>query len=69
MGNWSMHIDGHGIHDNSVDGDADALLKKFVADLYNAGHIVHSAVFHAGSGKHLASDLPLTGEEDYKADT
>ena len=48
MGNWSMHIEGHGIHDNGKDEDADTMLRKFVDSLAVAGQSVHSATITVG---------------------
>jgi hypothetical protein len=61
MGNWAIHVEGHGIHDNKIENDADTLLADFVKKLRDAGHVVSSASFHAGSGKRLhapAGDEP-----------
>jgi len=33
MGNWQIVINGHGIHDNGIDGDADAVCGRFLAEL------------------------------------
>jgi hypothetical protein len=51
VGSWSMHIHGHGIHDNGKPWDADTLLREFVADLRKAGHVIHGAHFTAGSAQ------------------
>jgi hypothetical protein len=47
MGQWSMHIEGHGIHDNGRDDDADAMLKEFVARL-GQYHEISAATFTVG---------------------
>lgn len=54
MGNWSMHIEGAGIHDNGLDGDAEAMLKNFAADLAKH-HQVHSVTFTVGSTRELVN--------------
>jgi hypothetical protein len=33
MGEWSIVITGHGIHDNGRDDDADAICARFLAEL------------------------------------
>jgi hypothetical protein len=33
MGEWTISIQGHGIHDNGREDDADAILARFVAEL------------------------------------
>ena len=53
MGNWAMYIDGHGIHDNGLAADADALLKKFVAELHAAGHKINHVALHVGGGTEM----------------
>ena len=52
MGNWSMHIEGSGIHDNGRDDDAEAMLKRFAAELATR-HSVHSVSLTAGSTREL----------------
>lgn len=51
MGNWSMHIDGHGIHDNGLDEDAEQRLTAFVEQLVADGHVVHNATITVGSAR------------------
>lgn len=53
MGQWSIHIEGHGIHDNGRDDDADAMLERFCAELA-AHHQVRSATFTVGSARELS---------------
>lgn len=52
MGQWSIHIVGHGIHDNGRDDDADALLADFLVKL-KQHHEVYAATFQVGSTRHL----------------
>jgi hypothetical protein len=62
-----MHIEGHGIHDNDRDADADAMLRIFAGQLADAGHEVDSATITSGSTKELlnADDTtPLAASED-----
>lgn len=58
MGNWVMHIEGHGIHDNGKEEDADSMLRDFASSLRRAGHDVHAVSFVAGPVK----TLPVTVE-------
>lgn len=58
MGSWSMHIHGHGIHDNGLAEDADSLLRKFVAELRGLGHVVHGAHITAGASQDLTAGVP-----------
>lgn len=53
MGNWAMHIEGHGVHDNGPNGtsDADKLLAEFAERLQAAGHMVHLVSFTSGATK------------------
>lgn len=60
MGSWSMHIHGHGIHDNGLAEDADSLLRKFVAELRGLGHAVHGAHFTAGASHDLTTSAGET---------
>jgi hypothetical protein len=58
MGNWSLHIEGAGIHDNGRPDDADAMLKSFAEDLAKH-HQVHSATFTVGSTRELVHPASL----------
>lgn len=51
MGNWHIAIDGHGVHDNGLDHDAEQRLKTFVEQLIADGHGVHHASITVGSGR------------------
>ena len=53
MGNWSMHIEGHGVHDNGIETDADSMLRDFAGQLRLKGHAVHLVSFAVGSVKTL----------------
>lgn len=53
MGNWSMHVEGHGVHDNGRDTDADSMLRDFAGQLRIKGHEVHAVSFTSGSTKAL----------------
>ena len=48
MGNWIMHIEGTGIHDNGLAGDAESMMRDFVGQLAVAGHIVQAASITVG---------------------
>jgi hypothetical protein len=62
MGQWSIHIEGGGIHDNGRPDDADAMLKAFVEDLAKY-HTVNSATFTVGQTRDLVHPATL-GEHD-----
>jgi hypothetical protein len=53
MGQWAIHIEGSGIHDNGKDADADAMLREFVDRLAVAGQRVQSATLTVGSTREL----------------
>ena len=54
MGDWSIHIEGHGQHDNQGDEkDADVIAMEIIAKLLAAGQELHGAVFTSGSRKPL----------------
>ncbi len=52
MGAWTIVIQGHGIHDNGRDDDADAICQRFVDELAKSQEIqlVH---FTVGAGRAL----------------
>ena len=52
MGEWNITIQGHGIHDNGRDDDADALLSRFVDELRKSQE-VKSAVFTVGTARQV----------------
>lgn len=56
MGSWTIHIAGHGIHDNNLDGDVDQLLVNFVAKLRAAGHQLEAVHLNVGSGRSLTQE-------------
>lgn len=51
MGNWHIAIDGHGVHDNGLDHDAEQRLKEFVHQLLADGHQIHHATITVGSAR------------------
>lgn len=59
MGDWTITITGHGIHDNDRPEDADAMAVKFAGELRAAGHEVHSCTFllDQGDGNALGRSL------------
>lgn len=70
MGHWSMHIEGHGIHDNNGDDrDADTMLRVFAGKLAGAGHAVHLVTFTSGSAKELLNADDTTPLEPAEGDT
>lgn len=67
MGQWTITIEGHGIHDNGKNEDADVLAKEFVDKLESYGHQVHHASFTVGSRRIASWDsegpgTPKSGE-------
>ncbi|HWU23663.1 MAG TPA: hypothetical protein VN088_19145 [Nocardioides sp.] len=60
MGNWHIAIDGHGVHDNGLDHDAEVRLKQFVEQLLADGHQVHYASITVGGARKFA---PATDDE------
>lgn len=52
MGEWSVTIQGHGIHDNGRDDDADAVIARFITELAKSQQI-HSAVFTVGASREI----------------
>lgn len=54
MGYWSLHVQGHGIHDNGRPDDADQMFKEFVDDLVTKGHEIESAHFTVGSSREVS---------------
>ncbi len=52
MGEWTISIQGAGIHDNGLEGDVDVLLREFLAKL-DKSQDVRSAVFTVGSAREL----------------
>lgn len=55
MGEWTAVVHGHGIHDNGRDDDADAVFRRFVAELAKSQE-VKSAVFTVGTSRDVASE-------------
>lgn len=51
MGQWNMSIQGHGIHDNGLENDAEVMLERFVDELRAAGHSVSSVHFTVGAAR------------------
>lgn len=68
MGQWSMHVEGHGIHDNGRDDDADIMFAEFVNEL-RKHHDVVSATFTVGSTRHMPPDgVPAADEAEADTD-
>lgn len=51
MGAWHIAIDGHGVHDNGLDHDAENRLREFVEQLVTDGHTVHHSSITIGSAR------------------
>jgi len=62
MGNWHIAIDGHGVHDNGLDRDAEQRLQRFVEQLLADGHQVHHASITVGSARRVVAEH--TGTDD-----
>jgi hypothetical protein len=60
MGQWVMHIEGHGIHDNGRPDDADAMLKEFVEKLRESGQSLGGVSFTVGATKTLTTTGAVT---------
>ena len=50
MGQWTITITGHGIHDNGREDDADAICQRFIDELAGSQQI-HSAIFTVGASR------------------
>lgn len=48
MGQWTITITGHGIHDNGREDDADAICRRFVEELAKSQEI-YSAIITVGA--------------------
>lgn len=59
MGNWHIAIDGHGVHDNGLDHDAEQRLQEFVAQMLADGHQINHASITVGSARKV---VPSTSE-------
>ncbi len=59
MGEWTIVIQGHGIHDNGRDDDADAICKWFVDELAKTQE-VQQVYFTVGSRRSMR--VPAKGE-------
>jgi hypothetical protein len=69
MGQYSIHVEGHGIHDNGREDDADTMLRDFVERLGSAGHSIGSATFTVGATKELVHPAELgEGMPEHDAD-
>jgi hypothetical protein len=58
MGQWVMHIEGHGIHDNGRPDDAEVMLKEFVEKL-GQHHSVGAVTFTVGATRELVHPSKL----------
>jgi len=56
MGNWVIHLEGHGMHDNGKDQDIDDLLRFFVKQCKEMGQDVYDAKLTVGSVRKLVND-------------
>jgi hypothetical protein len=58
MGEWSVTVQGHGIHDNGRPDDADAIIGGFLEELAKSQQIL-SAVFTVGAARDLTEKVSL----------
>lgn len=54
MGQWTLVVHGHGIHDNGREDDADKIAERFVAELEKSQEI-QSAEFTVGTRREIKS--------------
>lgn len=52
MGQWTIVINGHGIHDNGREDDADAICARFLAELAKSQTAL-SCVFTVGASREI----------------
>jgi len=57
MGEWTIVIQGHGIHDNGRPDDADAICQRFVDELAKSQEI-QAAAFTVGARRALGVPVP-----------
>ncbi len=62
MGEWTIVIQGHGIHDNGREDDADAITKRFVDELAKH-HGITAAHFTVGARREIGWDHAYRGEQ------
>lgn len=56
MGEWTIVIQGHGIHDNGRNDDADAILARFVDELRTSQEI-QWAHFTVGARREISAPV------------
>jgi hypothetical protein len=54
MGEWTIVIHGHGIHDNGRDDDADAICRRFLAELAKSQGELR-CIFTVGASREIES--------------
>ena len=59
MGQWTIVINGHGIHDNGREDDADAICARFLAELGKSQSEL-SCTFTVGASREIK--LPVEAE-------
>lgn len=65
MGEWTIVIQGHGIHDNGRDDDADAICQRFVEELARSQQ-VQSAQFTVGARRALGVPVAEPGIPEWE---
>lgn len=56
MGTWVITIQGHGVHDNGLEHDADARLQQFIEQLQADGHEILDANITVGGIRTVLRD-------------
>jgi len=59
MGEWTIVVQGHGIHDNGRDDDADAICRRFVAELAKSQEL-QSVHFTVGARRAIEAAEEVT---------
>lgn len=68
MGNWNINIRGVGCHHNkNLPTDADRMAARFVKELRDAGHQVHSAAITHGGENSLENPEAYLAEREANA--
>jgi hypothetical protein len=62
MGTWVINVQGHGVHDNGLDHDAEQRLKQFVEQLRTDGHEILDATITVGGIRTVLQDPENEGK-------
>jgi len=58
-----MHIEGHGIHDNGREDDADMLMTRFVAELARHQQVSAAIFINGTSVKQITAVAPIAADD------